>query len=397
MTTQLSEIISLHKIAIITILLCMLSIFLTWTSVSSLELKDGPIGVVFAQVLWNAIVVSQLLMLFGIFSIVNRQWYVKLLALITFLLLPFSSYLISPGGVALAIVVLITSLIVILSSVTVLNLHILNTNSVSDTPSFRFESVALVCNLGSSMYNYNASKECFPHWDAIFHWIARLLGITIEPKILVEKFYTLGIENVPIPSFIPLANGNNFGAIIFLSIWTVFPFFYILYFGILFHNSKKSYGARFQQALCLFGIFHFLFLTDLVDYKFGRGITNHYAEWFHWSERFVWRTAILLPIYQKVSTGELKERYGKVGIFLHYSLAIWACIFLIYQVLVYDFIRFYHFALGIEPSNLLLMLKKNYIQELGYHGALVIMVLVYGAMWFGSNNRIIIKTNQSTL
>lgn len=64
----------------------------------------------------------------------------------------------------------------------------------------------------------------------------------------------------------------------------------------------RARATRLQQALCFVRILHALILTDFVGYQHGRGVANPWADWFHWLEVFVWRIAILLPVYQKLAT-----------------------------------------------------------------------------------------------
>ena len=242
------------------------------------------------------------------------------------------------------------------------------------------------------MYNFRSAHQCWPYWDGIYYRVAGVIGLTTESQIIAEKMFTLGLKDILMPAYIPNANDNAIGNIAFILIWTVLPYMYIVYFTILYVYSKKTPGAKIQQALCIFSIFHFLFFTDLVDYRFGRRIIFPYSEWFHWLEKFVWRIAIFLPIYQKFQTKELKTGHGVIGQFLHYALPIWAVVFFVYQILIYDTYRFYCFAFRGGPTPELLKMSSIYSQALGYHGMLVILTIIYGILALRSRNYIAIST-----
>jgi hypothetical protein len=190
---------------------------------------------------------------------------------------------------------------------------------------------------------------------------------------------TLGLGGVRLPPYILSAPDNPLATLVFALIWTVLPVLYVLYFAACAKLAKHSPGARLQQALCLYGVFHFLFLTDIVDYQFGRGIQNPAAEWGHWSERFVWRVAILLPLYQNLATGRWLRGHGLFGVVVHYALAAWAVVFFVYMVLFFDLGGFYHFLTG-RDATYVAKVFPHYNQLLGYPGALMLMVLLYGSM-----------------
>jgi hypothetical protein len=129
--------------------------------------------------------------------------------------------------------------------------------------------------------------------------------------------------------------------------------------------------------LCIFGIFHFLFLTDFVDYRFGRGIVNGAEHWCHRLELFAWIVAILLPLYQKLTTNQWRHGNGTIGVMLHYVIAVWAAAFFINQFLInFGLVTVYH-RVRTDPVGLI---EIFYRQDLGYTGALVLMVFLYGYM-----------------
>lgn len=339
----------------------------------------APLSVVIGQMFWNAAQVGGLATLLSLW-LAHRRWWIAALAVATMMLLPFAIYVTSPGAWALAALLLGTSAMAWTSEALDLGVEIVEVPPRDGPAVSKLELLAFVCYLLSSLYNYNASRTFWPYWSSLYAGGADLIGFTTTPAAIAQFMYTLGLQDVGMPSWLTAGrNGSNVGAVVFLSIWTVLPFLYILYFAAMAALARHSPGARIQQALCLFAIFHFLFLTDLVAYQYGRGTPNALAEWAHWSERWVWRIAILLPIYQKVTTGQLLRSNGKLGVALHYGLAAWGLGFLIYQVAIYDVVRFYQFASGAEVTYFEIF-GLHYRQEIGYHGALVLMTLLSAFM-----------------
>jgi hypothetical protein len=243
----------------------------------------------------------------------------------------------------------------------------------------KFEFLALVCNLLCSMYNYLPSWRLFPYWAFVFEGVRVLTGLTLSAAAIARGMYSLGLPGVSMPSYIHVGfNAIPLGAVVFSLIWTVLPFLYVVYFAMLAKLAKNSPGTRIQQVLCCICIVHFLFLTDFVDYQYGRGIANPLADWCHWLEVFVWRIAILLPIYQKLTTGQWRRGNGAVGVVLHYGIAVWAAGFFIYEVLMYNVPDFLNsFGFGFKRLTLF---GRGYSEKLGWHGALLLMIFLYGFM-----------------
>ena len=339
----------------------------------------GPASVVLGQTVWNAAQVGLLLLLLCLWC-THRRWWTVALAIATLASLPFSIYALSPGGVVLTALLLTTCGLAWIRRVPDIEVAITDMTARDAPKIATLAFLAFTCNLLCSMYNFNASRFTVPYWSDIFARIAAYSGFTPDLTEIAQGMYTLGLDGVSLPSYInPGSRANNLGAVVFLVIWTVLPFLYVLYFALLAKLAKDSPGRRIQHALCFLSIFHFLFLTDFVDYRFGRGIANPVEGWCHWIERFVWRIAILLPIYQKLTTKHWLRGNGTLGVLLHYAVAAWAIGFLIYQVMLYDIPRFYLFAIGVDaPAHDIFGI--GYYEELGYHGALVLMVLLYGLM-----------------
>lgn len=340
----------------------------------------APLGTLIGQQLWNAAQVGLLLLLLCLWF-VHRRWWVIALSVAAIACLPFAIYVLSPGAWALTAVLVVTSAAALIVRVPDLAVTIVDVPARGAPLFARFEFLAFVCMLLCSMYNYQVSGGFWPHWITIYENIDALLGSTPNVPAIAEGMYTLGLEGLTLPAYIEVGDTakGNLGAVVFLLIWTVLPFLYVLYFSVLAKLAKDSPGTRVQQLLCLGCIVHFLFLTDFVDYKFGRGLVNPLAEGFHWVERFAWRVAILLPLYQKVTTGYFLRGNGLAGKVLHYLVACWAVSFAVYYVLLIDVPGFYRAALNSE-FNPRRSLGIPQIDALHYYGALVLMTFLYGFM-----------------
>lgn len=347
------------------------------------SIEGASIHIVIGQSLWNAAQVGTLVILLALWRLAPG-WRSGLLAGATVACLPVAIYAISPGAFAFTELSLLTCWLA--GTVTVSNFRIRILDApVRGTPMlFKFETLAFGCSLLCSMYNYNYSGDYWPHWAGIYRSVGATIGLTMVPAELTRGLFTLGLADVHVPSFVPLERdaatiGGSAGVLAYTLIWTMLPFLYVLYFAVCAKLAEKSPGTRIQQALCLFCIFHFLFLTDFVDYEFGRGVINPVAEWAHWSERLAWRIAILLPIYQKVTSGHWRRGNGVMGIVMDYALAAFAVIFAVNQLLIFDIPRFLQFASGQEVTARRLF-GISYKAQIGYAGALVLMTLVYGFM-----------------
>lgn len=108
-------------------------------------------------------------------------------------------------------------------------------------------------------------------------------------------------------------------------------------------------------------------------------------ELFHWFERFAWRIAILLPIYQNCMTGHWEHGHrwfpimGKV---FHYVVGAWGIGFFVCQVLMSDVVRFYLFLNDkpLQTLNQILGIASPRIgsfHPFSYHGGLVLMWSMY--------------------
>ena len=114
-------------------------------------------------------------------------------------------------------------------------------------------------------------------------------------------------------------------------------------------------------------------------------------ELFHWFERWAWRIAVLMPIYQNCTSGHWKHghRYfSVVGTTFHWIVAAWGCCFFVFQVLFSDVVRFVLFLRGDEVKTLyeLLDIASPGIRAMhpfSYHGGLVCMWVMYLVLLLG--------------
>lgn len=334
----------------------------------------APVRILLGQAVWNAAQAGLLLLLLGLWQL-RKTWGFRGFAGVCVLAMPFAHYVTSPGAAIWAALLLAACI----RARTAPDLAI----SVADAPArgtpliVKFAFLAFLCNLGSSLYNFNASRNLWPYWSDIFDAIAGYIGFTADIPAIARAFYTLGVEGIDLPAYLNTGSpASNLGALLFTIIWSVLPALYILYFLAMMQLAKYSPGRRIQQALCLFGIFHFLFLTDFVDYRFGRGFVNPLSYWCHTTEVFAWRIAILLPVYQKLTTRMWRDGNGRIGVLMHYGLAVWFVGFLGHEVLLLDIPRAYHHAVGAEFQPVRLFGLRP--EALAYNGALISMVFVYG-------------------
>jgi hypothetical protein len=373
-----------RRLALATGIMSVVALGLALTRIGAGDAQTSPMSTVIGQQLWNAAQVGLLLLLLCMW-LAHRRWWVFILAGATVACLPFAIYVLSPGGWALTALLLMTCAAGLLVRAPDLNFMIADAPARVAPLFAKFEFLAFVCTLLCSMYNFQASKAFWPNWGGVFANVATAIGFRPDIPAVARGMYTLGLKGVTMPSYVPVGDvtTGNLGAVVFALIWTFLPFLYVLYFALLAKMAQDSPGTRIQQFLCCCCVLHFLFLTDFVDYKYGRGVLNPFTEVFHWTERFAWRIAILLPIYQKVATGYFRRGNGVVGQMLHYALAGWAVFFFVYYVLMVDLPRFFQAVFnGDRGADLHGLLGIPFNDALRYHGALVLMTFLYGLMAF---------------
>lgn len=346
----------------------------------------APTIMVISQQLWNAMQILELLLLISIaHSYYKRSIRFVLVCILSFVvtcLLPFSHYFTSHGGGMFSCVTLITCIWAIkLNSRLVLTIGD-KLPSAGHRMVISEELIAFLCNLGCSLYNHNASRRTWPHWNKHFFDIDKYFGLVGDGPPGTMLFYTMGMSDVRIPMFVASNGATTSGSTVFTLIWSVLPFLYVCYFGCLILLSSRSPYKNIQRGLCLFGIFHFLFFTDVVSYLYGRGFWTPKSEYFHWSERWAWRVAILVPIYQNFTNGHWVRGHKKkvVGKVVHYFMAIWGILFVFQQVLFSDGFKFVQYLNGWKQETFTSMVGIPTHKFFSYHVALVVMCMMYGFM-----------------
>jgi hypothetical protein len=359
--------ISVRRLASATGIMSIVAQGLALTGIGAGDAHVGPVGAIVGQQLWNAAQVGLLLLL--CMWLVHRRWWMASLSIATVACLPFAIYVLSPGGWVLTAILLLTCFLANADDVSDLGITVADAPARGTPLLAKFELLAFVANLLCSMYNYTLTPHLPPYWGSIFTGTAANIGFTADLTQIDHALYTAGLNDLTVPPYIKTGlDPNNLGALLFALIWTILPFIYVLYFALLAKLAKDSPATRVQQVLCVFGILHFLFLTDVVDYRFGRGIVNPLEDFAHWVERAAWGIALLLPVYQKLATAQWRRGNGPLGVVVHYVVAAWLAGFVIYHVFLYGL------------PHLLGTSQPVYQRGIGYFGALVLMTLLYGFM-----------------
>lgn len=379
-----------------------------WANYLPKTFKYAPMPLVIAQQLWNACQVFALFLLIALNYEcttseltdedlqTKRKWGVRLLSLMGLCILPFSGVMISVGAHMFALVTLGLTLVAILTPVSVLRISI----GEYDSDSFvggeswtltREETIACLCNLGSSLYNYAGSIKTWPHWKQHFQNFDRYMGWPRRGDVTIDENFTLGLSNIRLPLFVARATGGSTtGAEQFAIVWSILPFLYVTYFLCMYVLAPKSPGKNIQRAFCLFGMCHFLFGTDMVAYRYGRGFHTPNGELFHWFEKFAWRTAMLLPIYQNCTNGHWEHghrRYPMAGKVLRWTLIVWSVLFFIFQIIQSDIVKFRQFM---HDKTQVGLITKWGLEEAPffrsvlypYREALVTMIIMYATLHF---------------
>ena len=149
---------------------------------------------------------------------------------VALVLLPFSLYMSSPGGHAFAAMTFASALFVSCrgSEMTLLIVHGLPPSKGSSARWLgRFEHLAWICNLLSSLYNHGASPTVAPYWDEQFKDLGQRLELPFA-SVLTTRLYTMG-SLVDIPPYIPdyIRHGYGFsrmGLLVFVGAWSLLPF-----------------------------------------------------------------------------------------------------------------------------------------------------------------------------
>jgi len=402
----------------------------------------APNTLVVAQCLWNAAQVLQLFLLIALYhnhggsyptnskTKKAKKTVVNALVASSVCLLPFSVYIISSGGHVFAGLALASALFALLAcreptlrvaveedddgvhthqeqqqrEECALNaLHGNDDDNGDDDDNsgnngnngqqpwliVREETVACLANVCSHMYNGRK-----PWWD-IYAWIDSTMGWKhggdVTPKAAFAPFSFFFSSKARIPLFVSQANRSTAHARVFLVLWSVIPFLYVAYFGVMYLLAVRSPRVGLQRALCIFGMINFLFLTDGVAYRYGRGYRSPYEDLLHWWEHFAWRVAILLPLYQNCTNGHWATHPTQpwVGKILPRVAAVYGVFFLIFQVVQCDVFSFVTFLvlgkewtffewLGWDDHPVVVVLNLNTPKS----WATMIMSVVYFALHF---------------
>ena len=152
----------------------------------------------------------------------------------------------------------------------------------------------------------------------------------------------------------------------------------------------------------------------MVSYRYGRGYWSPHSDLFHWFERWSWRVAVLMPIYQNCTSGHWKhhghERFPWLGHFVHYTAAFWGLGFFVWQVVCQDCVRFLFFLTGTESTAALPELlgitsfsgeedeesRDNSFHPFSYHGGLVLMWVMYLFLLIGGFNHVYLSIGHDT-
>jgi len=367
-----------------------------WVPVFDQQYLYAPTYLVIAQNLWNA---TQVFQIFLLLALLYDCYYnaaehnnnnsdgarpfknilVWSLVVSSLILLPFSVYVISLGGYLFAgATVLTTALALLRKSDRILKVTVEEDNACChkrmDSPCtqgneeeededtviekdmfgnysawmvIREETVACLANLFSHMYN---GRE---PWWTICYFVDNLFGFQNGGDGTPKAAFTMGQPNVRIPLFVSQSNYSTTYQCVFLLLWSILPFLYVSYFGIMYLVAPQSPGLTVQRALCVFGILNFLFVTDVVAYYYGRGYRNPYEDVFHWWEHFAWRIAILLPIYQNCTNRHWEHpNYPLAGKILRITAASYGIFFFVFQVIQCDMFRFVTFLIRGEEQSL---------------------------------------------
>jgi hypothetical protein len=396
----------------------------------------APVGLVWAQQIWNGMQVVLLILTilinyeFSLRSTISpdndlhkrkssiqnsswsilsspsfQRWYIRFLTLSTLVTLPFSVYISSPGGHLFSLFTAFWIILAFTVPKSVLRLSIGEKDAIEEA-SIEYaspcrlicfeETFGMLCCLGSSVYNYAGphGSKAWPYWMYQFRKIDDYMDWPPKQEVIEDNWTMMGVfqERAILPPFVPRAGSSStIGSQMFWIIWSVLPFLYCCYFScmlILSQKSKTKFAKWFQRAACIFGICHFLFGTDGVHYAYGRGYRNPHSEFFHWTEKWSFRCAILIPIWQGCTSGHWKYGYkycSFIGQIVHYSMIVYAFGFLTFQVLQSDLVNTFQYTFDYDTTSIIQSygLYNNQhpvwkILAYPYHQTLMHMWIFYG-------------------
>lgn len=193
------SLIPIRQLALVAALTCAAAQALSRLAGGSELAHNGPIAAVIGQALWNAAQVGLLLLLLCMWR-AERRWWMIGLAVGALASLPVATYAISPGALGFTILMLTACAVAWFRPTQDLAVTIVDAPARGAPLLAKVETLAFVCNLLCSMYNYNASKIVWPHWSSIYERVAHAVGLTASPTEIANAFYTLGIKSVALPA-----------------------------------------------------------------------------------------------------------------------------------------------------------------------------------------------------
>ena len=361
---------------------------------SQYALRSSSVAVLVAsQAVWNGGIVAVLIG--TLISFVGRRGLTadKGLIILLWFLVPLSIYVGSAGSLVILPFVLLL-LVRFRKEPRFYGIRILPDAVQGRRFSIRLDLITLVATLMCSLYNFNASPNLFPYWSTIFENVDQIVDYNTSTAQIFSDIYRLGFDGFPIPDELLLDRGaSTTGSVVFFLIWSFLPTVYCIYFAVLYINSSGLPFQTAQRFICVIGIIHFLTITDVVDYAFGRGYQSEGEMLAHWIEVFVWRFAILLPVIQKLLSKDLLKDGRAIGRLLYIFLLAWAAFFVTWEVALLDIPRFTAYILGYEYEIIKFFGMRP--KEFGYNGALLMMVFVYFILLiFFSGKWIEVSANQ---
>lgn len=222
---------SINKLTKIFTIILLVSAILTFVGFHDVFRKDAlatPFSIVLSQTIWNASKVF-FYSLLVLKLITNKSIFVKVIFSITIGLLPFSQYLLSPGGFILSVLMLVMFSLELNNRSQIINIEMKEGKKDHRFSIQKFELLGFFCCFFCSLYNAKASALFFPYWATWINWLNNVLKWPNEASNFVANLYTMGL-NIPIPLSLPHANYNGIGLLIFSLIWSVLPFLYVIYF-----------------------------------------------------------------------------------------------------------------------------------------------------------------------
>jgi len=320
------------------------------------------------------------------------KWIVRVTSIVLICIMPFCIYVVSPGATIFAFLTATLTAIALMTPKSTLRVSLgeepnepaERNTAVPDNQNKTYwvlfpreETFGFLCTLGSSLYNLTANTKIWPYWKT--HWLKvdEFMGWPTSGDLTVAGNYNMmglfesarrddgdvgNLSSVMLP-FVPRTGfGTTMGAQVFFLVWAFLPILYASYFVLLMIMTQKTrsrVACWLQRFMCGFGICHMLFWTDVVAYAYGRGLVNPHQAVFHWTERWAWRFAIYVPIWQNCTSGHWysgHRHFPIIGKLVHYFAKIWVILFFCFQTINADIFRTVEFVFGYKKASLITIL-----------------------------------------